>query len=109
MVLEMIKGEPDAVDGIRRSLSRGLPDVMGYLARQMKAGRLRRMHPILAIQLLAGPIFVHIATKPLAARLGFDASTDEVVSEVVAAWLRALSPPRARASVSVARALGGVA
>ena len=96
MVFEMIKGEPDAVDGIRRSLSRGLPDVMQYLARQMNAGRLRRMHPVLAIQLLAGPIFVHIATKPLAKVLGFQPSTDEVVKEVVEAWLRAMAPPRSR-------------
>ncbi len=96
MVFEMIKGEPDAVDGIRRSLSRGLPDVIQYLAGQMKAGRLRRMHPVLAIQLLAGPIFVHLATKPLAAMVGFKASTDEVVKEVVDAWLRAMAPPRLR-------------
>lgn len=96
MVFEMIKGEPDAVDGMRRSLSRGLPDVMQYLARQMKAGQLRRMHPVLAIQLLVGPIFVHIATKPLAKMVGFKASTDEVVKEVVEAWLRAMAPARSR-------------
>jgi AcrR family transcriptional regulator len=97
MVFEMIKGEPDAIDGTRRSLLRGLPDVMQYLGRQMNAGRLRRMHPILAFQLLAGPIFVHIATKPLAAMMGFEASTDTVVNEIVEAWLRALAPPRTRA------------
>lgn len=96
MVFEMIKGEPDAVDGMRRSLSRGLPDLMQYLARQMEAGRLRRMHPVLALQLLAGPIFVHILTKPLAAMVGFKQSTDEVVKEVVQAWLRAMAPPRSR-------------
>lgn len=91
LVFEMIKGEPDAIEGIRRSLSRGLPDVMQYLAEQMKAGRLRRMHPVLAMQLLAGPLFVHIATKPLAKMVGFHASTDAVVNEVVEAWLRALA------------------
>lgn len=96
MVFEMIKGEPDAADGIRRSLSRGLPDVIQYLGGEMKAGRLRRMHPVLAIQLLAGPIFVHIATKPLAKTLGFEPSTDAVVKEVVDAWLRAMAPPRSR-------------
>lgn len=97
MVFEMLKGEPDAIDGTRRSLLRGLPDVMQYLGRQMNAGRLRRMHPILAFQLLAGPIFVHIATKPLAAMVGFEAPTDTVVTEIVEAWLRALAPPRTRA------------
>jgi AcrR family transcriptional regulator len=96
MVFEMIKGEPDAVDGVRRSLSRGLPDVMQYLSQQMQAGRLRRMHPILAIQLLAGPIFVHIATRPLAKMVGFKGTTDDVVNEIVEAWLRALAPARPR-------------
>jgi AcrR family transcriptional regulator len=92
MVFEMIKGEPDAVDGVRRSLSRGLPDLIQYLGDQMATGRLRRMHPIIAFQLLAGPIFVHIATRPLAAMMGFKAPTEEVVRQIVDAWLRAMVP-----------------
>src|SRR5437660_11856255 len=31
-----------------------------YLATQMAAGRLRRMHPMLAIQALVGPIMLHL-------------------------------------------------
>jgi AcrR family transcriptional regulator len=92
MVFEMAKGEPDAREGVRRSLSRGLPDLMEYLGEQMAAGRLRRMHPIIAFQLLAGPIFVHTATRPLAAMLGFKAPVKEVVRVMVDAWLRAMTP-----------------
>ena len=92
MVFEMIKGEPDTVEGVRRSMSRGLPDVIQYLGAEMSSGRLRRMHPVLAFQLLAGPIFVHIATRPLAAMLGFKAPLEDVVRQVAGAWLRATAP-----------------
>jgi AcrR family transcriptional regulator len=92
MVFEMIKGEPDAVDGARRSLSRGLPDLIQYLGGEMSAGRLRKMHPVIAFQLLAGPIFVHIATRPLAAMIGFKAPLEDVVRQIVDAWLRAMAP-----------------
>jgi hypothetical protein len=88
----MIRGEPDAVEGIRHAMTRGLPDLIQYLGEQMSAGRLRRMHPIIAFQLLAGPIFVHVATRPLAAMLGFQAPLEDVVRQMVDAWLRAMVP-----------------
>ena len=90
MVFEMVKGDPDTVEGVRHSMSRGLPDVIQYLGAQMSAGRLRRMHPVVAFQLLAGPIFVHLATLPLATTIGFRAPTKKVVGLVVSAWLRAM-------------------
>lgn len=96
LVFEMVKGEPDAIQGVRRSMTRGLPDLIQYLGEQMAAGRLRRLHPVIAFQLLAGPIFVHLATRPLAATLGFEMPLPEVVQHIVDAWLRAMAPPRAR-------------
>jgi hypothetical protein len=74
---------------MRHSMARGLPDQAGYLSNQMEVGRLRRMHPILAIQLLAGPIAIHLPTDPLA---DFDQSQDELLDEIVHAWLRAMAP-----------------
>ena len=72
MVFELLQGDPDTAEGMRESMARGLPDLVGYLSNQMQAGRLRRMHPVLAIQLLAGPIVVHLLTRPLAeAVIGF--------------------------------------
>ena len=96
MVFEMVKGEPDAIQGVRQSMTRGLPDLIQYLGDEMAAGRLRRMHPIIAFQLLAGPIFVHLATRPLAAMVGFKAPLHEVVQQIVDAWLRAMAPTRGR-------------
>jgi AcrR family transcriptional regulator len=94
MVFEMIRGEPDAVEGIRHAMTRGLPDLIQYLGEQMSAGRLRRMHPVIAFQLLAGPIFVHVATRPLAGMLGFKAPLEDVVRQMVDAWLRAMATSR---------------
>jgi hypothetical protein len=89
MVFELTQGDPDTVEGMRHSMARGLPDLAGYLSNQMEVGRLRRMHPILAIQLLAGPIAVHLLTQPLG---DFDQSQDELLDEIAHAWLRAMAP-----------------
>ena len=73
-------------------MARGLPDLVQYLSRQMEAGRLRRMHPVLAFQLLAGPIVAHLLTRPLAESLiGFRTPPSEAVDQIVQAWLRAMA------------------
>jgi len=92
MVTEMIKGNPDTNEGVRRSMSYGLPDLIEYLGQQMAHGRLRRMHPIVAFQLFAGPIVVHLMTRPLADLLGLHMTQEEVVGQIVAAWLRMMTP-----------------
>jgi AcrR family transcriptional regulator len=90
VVFELLKGDPDTAEGMRHGLARGLPDVVRYLGGQMEAGRLRRMHPVLAFQLLAGPIAAHLLTRPLADPLVGGMPLSEVVDQVVGAWLRAL-------------------
>jgi len=95
IVLEMAKGDPDTMEGVSQAMGRGLPDLVRYLGDQMAAGRLRRMHPVLAFQLLAGPIVVHLLTRPLASLIGFERPPEEVVSQMVEAWLRAMTPGRA--------------
>jgi hypothetical protein len=95
IVLELLKGDPDTSEGVRHSLARGLPDLIQYLSAQMAAGRVRRMHPVLAFQLLAGPIVAHLLTRPLAETLiGFDVPRNEVVEQIVDAWLRAMAPQK---------------
>jgi AcrR family transcriptional regulator len=93
MVFELTQGDPDTTEGMRHSIARGLPNLVGYLNNQMQEGRLRRMHPILAFQLLAGPIVVHLLTRPLAESLmDFSESPSELLDEIVQAWLRAMAP-----------------
>jgi AcrR family transcriptional regulator len=40
-----------------------------YITGQMAAGRIRQMHPILALQAFVGPIFFHLMTRPVIDRL----------------------------------------
>ena len=92
MVFELLKGDPDTAEGMRHSTARGLPDLVDYLNSQMRAGRLRPMNPLLAIQLLAGPIVVHLFTQPLAGALTDPETPHEYLDEIVHAWLRAMAP-----------------
>ena len=92
IVFELIKGDPDTAEGMRHGLARGLPDLVQYLSGQMAAGRVRRTHPVVAFQLLAGPIAAHLLTRPLAeSLLGFRTPRNEVVEQIVEAWLRAMA------------------
>jgi len=102
MVLEMSRGAPDTSEGIHRSMLRGLPDLIQYLTEQMAAGRMRKSHPVLALQMLAGPIVAHELTRPLAALVGFDAPREQVVDQIVDLWLRAMRPDEDTSSATTA-------
>ena len=91
MLLEMAKDKPDTLEGMGSALQQGLADVVQYLDRQMGQGTLRRTNPIVAFQLLAGPIVVHMLTRPLAQRaIGLEIPVTSVVDEVAASWLRSM-------------------
>lgn len=63
-----------------------------YIGGQMEAGRLRRMHPLLALQSFIGPVLFHILTRPLAERvLHIDVEGEEAVTRLADSWLRAMS------------------
>ncbi|HZU16945.1 MAG TPA: TetR/AcrR family transcriptional regulator [Candidatus Dormibacteraeota bacterium] len=92
IVHEVLKGDPDTLTGVKRTMGRGLPDLIRYLEAQMAAGRLRPLHPVIALQLLVGPIVVHQLTRPLAeSLLGFPEPTEQVVDRMVESWLRAMA------------------
>jgi AcrR family transcriptional regulator len=95
MVFEMGRGEPDTAEGVQRSMLRGLPDLIAYLTHQVAMGRLRAVHPVIALQMLAGPLVAHELTRPLAALVGFDASREAVADQVAELWLSAMSTERA--------------
>jgi len=70
-----------------------LGSVGAYLMEQMAAGRLRPMHPLLALQSFIGPIFFHLFTRPLAERvLGFEMDGEQAVTTLAESWLRAMKP-----------------
>ncbi|TME12702.1 MAG: helix-turn-helix transcriptional regulator [Chloroflexi bacterium] len=64
-----------------------------YIAGQMAAGRIRPMHPILALQAFVGPIFFHLMTRPTIERLvPLPMDHAAAVDELVAAALEGLTP-----------------
>jgi AcrR family transcriptional regulator len=63
-----------------------------YIGGQMAAGRVRRMHPILALQAFVGPIFFHLMTRPVIDRVvPLPMEPEAAVDELVASALHGLT------------------
>ena len=63
-----------------------------YITGQMAAGRLRPMHPILALQAFVGPIFFHLMTRPVIERIvPLPMDPEGAVDDLVAAALEGLA------------------
>jgi len=72
---------------------RALASLTRYLYRQMELGRLRRADPVLALQAFLGPLFLHVATRPMAEeRFGVRTPLEEAISALVALWLEGMRP-----------------
>ena len=93
VVLELSSMSPDAEEAARDLVTTVFGSVGAYVMAQMAAGRLRVMHPLLAMQSLVGPIFFHLLTRPLAERvLGLDIEGEQAVLALTDNWLRAMRP-----------------
>ncbi|MGH8989940.1 MAG: TetR/AcrR family transcriptional regulator [Acidimicrobiia bacterium] len=89
-----VTGREDGSEEVMAEVLQTTLAVTRYLQSQMDAGRLRPMHPMLAMQCFVAPIMLHMVSRPLAEEMGLDVSVDEVVREFTDAWLRAMAPPR---------------
>lgn len=93
VVLELSSLTPDAEEAARDLAATIFGSVGAYVIEQMAAGRLRTMHPLLALQSFVGPIFFHVLTRPLAERvLGLDIEGEHAVVVLAETWLRAMRP-----------------
>ena len=93
VVLELSSLSPDSEEATRDLVAAIFGTVGAYVMAQMASGRLRTMHPLLALQSLVGPVFFHLLTRDLAERvLGLDVEGEEAVAELARAWLRAMKP-----------------
>jgi AcrR family transcriptional regulator len=93
LLFEVSGASDEAAEGIHYMATRGIGTVARYVAEQMAAGRLRPVHPLLAIQSLAGPIMVHLVTRRAAEReLDVGLSVEEAAVELAEQWLRAMRP-----------------
>lgn len=93
LLVEVGSMRPEVMEGVDLALTRGIGAVVAYIVGEMRAGRLRAMHPVLALQAFIGPIAFHLLTRELAeTRLGFDMPLDSAVTELAEVWVRAMTP-----------------
>jgi AcrR family transcriptional regulator len=91
LVFEVTGASEEAAEAVSYLIGSGLTALLGYLVEQMAAGRLRTMHPLLAVQSLAGPILVHLITRGVAERtIGFALPLEDVAVELSEQWLRGM-------------------
>ncbi|HEX7263174.1 MAG TPA: TetR/AcrR family transcriptional regulator [Candidatus Dormibacteraeota bacterium] len=90
---EVTSLSPDAEEAARDLVTTILGSVGAYVMAQMAAGRLRPMHPVLALQSFVGPIFFHLLARSFAERLvGLQMDGEEAVVTLAGGWLRAMRP-----------------
>lgn len=93
MFYEVSSGSSTAVSGMRPVFSSTLSVLADYLAGQMTLGRVRRMHPLLALQFFIGPLFFHLMTRPAVESLApLPMPIESAIDELVAAGLSGLRP-----------------
>ncbi len=85
---------PDVRETIVEEIAPSVLGVVGgYFLGQMQEGRLRPMHPMLAIQSFVGPIIVHVMMRPVVMEaLGMDVDSEAAVREFAANWVRGMRP-----------------
>lgn len=88
---EATLGSDVAVAGIRLRFTTTIGALAEYVVRQQMAGRIRPMHPLLALQAFIGPIFFHLMTRPLAEEIvGLPMDVPAAIEELTAASIRGL-------------------
>ena len=90
---EVTSQSPEALDGTEPRIRQALGAIGGYFARQMAAGQLRQMHPLLAAQLFMGPMVFHLITRAELDRLGLadNLPLAAAIDQLSEASLRALT------------------
>jgi AcrR family transcriptional regulator len=103
MFSEVAASSPDALSGAGSAVGAFMSALGGYLERQMALGRLRSMHPALAVQVAVGPLLFHLLTRQTAERLTrMGVPLDTAVEAFAEAGLRALrqaDAPHAEAAI----------
>ncbi len=93
LLFEISSLAPDTAEAAQDAIRTMVGSLAIYLMEQMRAGRLRHMPPVLALQSLVGPILFHLITRPLAERLlGLDIDGEQAVTLLAENWLRAMKP-----------------
>jgi AcrR family transcriptional regulator len=93
LMFEVATETPEAMEAARWIVRPMLGEVSTYLAAQMEAGRIRRMHPILAAQAFMGPLIFYLVSHTIAGSLaGLDVEPADAAAEFAGVALRGLRP-----------------
>ncbi len=93
LLLEITSVNPEFFGAFAETGLRAFGTFAQYLAGQMAAGRLRRMHPMVAVQSLVGGVMFHMLSAPVMSRASIDVpSGDDVVLQFAQLWLRGMRP-----------------
>lgn len=93
LLLEVSGASEVAAQAVDYMARRGIAALVRYVVTEMAAGRLRAMHPLLAVQALAGPILLHLVTRRVAEReLGMAVPVEDALVELAEQWVRAMRP-----------------
>jgi AcrR family transcriptional regulator len=93
LLLEVTTMTPGFTEAFAETGLRAFGAFARYLAGQMGAGRLRRMHPMLAVQSLVGGLMFHVLAAPVMSQARLDVPAgEEVALQFANLWLRGLRP-----------------
>ena len=92
LLFEVSRLAPDTEEAARNLVTKVVGAIVTYVVAQTSAGRLRTLHPLLALQALVGPLFFHVVTRQAAEQvLGLQTEGEEAMAELAAVWLRGMA------------------
>ncbi|HKV32476.1 MAG TPA: TetR/AcrR family transcriptional regulator [Candidatus Dormibacteraeota bacterium] len=93
LLLEVTSMTPESAQAFAETGLRAFGTFAQYLTGQMAAGRLRRMHPMIAVQSLVGGVMFHMLAAPVMSQATVDVPAGEdVVLAFADVWLRGMRP-----------------
>jgi AcrR family transcriptional regulator len=93
LLLEVTSMTPETEQAFTETGLRAFGTFARYLAQQMAAGRLRRVHPMLALQSLVGGVMFHLLAGPVLGQATIDVPAGEAaVLQLAQVWLRGMRP-----------------
>ena len=93
LLFELLDSSPDSGEAADWAFVGGVAKVAGYVAEQMRLGRLRPMDPVIALTGFVGPMVFHLLGRPLLEReLGYEVPAEDAVTQLADNWVRAMRP-----------------
>ena len=93
LLLEVTSLTPETQQAFGETGVRAFSTFAHYLSAQMAAGRLRRLHPMLAVQSLVGGVMFHLLAAPVLGQATVDVPAGEAAAlQFAQVWLRGMRP-----------------